>query len=229
MILTQEQFVNLTRPLVGLPVSLPWQGHGSAVFFELGELQLVETKRSNYQEGVACIAVEWDWRVEGGKRVLFGSSNSRPRIAAGIRSLQGVTIDSLDITGAIPELVIRFSNGVYLKSMVMVTGYPEWSIRTIDGEYIHAHNGDLQRGSDGAASLSAEEEAAFALAEQTAIRWGVPSSEPLSGQCRACLSFIPLDGEGQLLDYGCCVSERSPFDGRAVARASGCSAFSKSS
>ena len=224
MILTREQFEDLTLPLIGLPVSLPWKGYGSAVFFELGDLSPLESRRAHHNKGVACISVEWDWRVEAGSAVSYGSSNSRPKIEAGIRALQGETIDSIGVVGQVPELVVRFSNGHCLKSMVMVTGDPEWSIRVPDGQWIYVRDGILQNG-DGTSAASAHEKAAFALAERASIRWGVPAFEPVAGQCAACVSFVPLDGEGHLLDYGCCAAEASPFDGRAVERTSGCPAF----
>jgi hypothetical protein len=224
MILTPEQFEDLTRPLIGLPVSLPWNGYGSAVFFELGDLSPRESKRAHHNKGAACISVEWDWRVEAGSAVLYGSSNSRPRIDAGIQALQGETIHSIAVVGQVPELAVRFSNGHCLKSMVMVTGDPEWSIKALDGQWIYVRDGKLQNG-DGTSAASANEEAAFALAERASIRWGIPASEPVAGQCAACVSFVRLDGDGHLLDYGCCDAEASPFDGRAVERTSGCPAF----
>ena len=224
MTLTPEQFEDLVRPLIELPVSLPWKGYGSAVFFELGDLSPLKSKRAHHNESAACISVAWDWRIEAGSAVLFGSSNRRPRIAAGIRALQGETIDSIRVAGQVPELVVCFSNGYCLKSMVMVTGDPKWSIKLLDGQWIYVRDGNLQNG-DGTSSASAHEEAAFAMAERASIRWGVPKSKPVAGQCAACRSFVPLDGDGHLLDYGCCTAEFSPFDGRSVKRTSGCPAF----
>ena len=225
MSLTPEQFEELTQPLIGLTVSLPWKGYGSAVFFELGHLSPRATKRARHNEGEACISVEWDWRVETEGAVLYGSSNSRPKIEVGIRALQGETIESIVAAGQVPELEVRFSNGHCLKSMVMVTGDPEWSIKVLDGQWIYVRDRKLQVG-DGTSTVSSHEEAAFASAERASIRWGVPESEPVAGRCAACASFIRLDGNGHLLDYGCCIAEASPFDGKAVERTSGCPAFS---
>jgi hypothetical protein len=210
MFLTPQQFEDQTRPLIGLPVSLPWKGYGSAVFFELGDRSPLESKRAHHNKGAACISIEWDWRVEAGGTVLYGSSNSRPRIEAGIRALQSETIDSMSVAGQVPELVVRFSNGHCLKSMVMVTGDPEWSIRTLDGQWIYVRDGKIQSG-DGTSAASTHDEAIFAVAERASIRWGVPASEPMAGQCSACVSFVALDGEGHLLDYGCCAAEASPL------------------
>jgi len=221
---SNEEFQELIRPLVGLAVSLPWKGYGSAIFLELGSLAPIESQRRHHNEGEACVSVEWDWRVEAESEVLYGSSNSRPKIEAGILSLQGATVQALSVVGQVPELVVQFSNGHCLRSMVMVTGNPEWSIKLPDGRWVYAKSGCLLVGT-GEASTSEEEQAAFALAERTAARWGTPNVEPKLGSCAHCAFFVPLDGEGHLLDYGGCIAESGPFDGRIVERSSGCPAF----
>ena len=70
-----------------------------------------------------------------------------------------------------------------------------------------------------------EERAAFDLAERAAARWGTPIIEPTPGACDDCAFFVPLDGEGHLLDYGACMAESGPFDGRIVRGDSGCPSF----
>ena len=71
-----------------MPVSLAWKGYGSAVFLELGQLLPPEGERARHERGEACLAIEWDWRVEKTSSVLFGSSDSGPEIEAGILGLQ---------------------------------------------------------------------------------------------------------------------------------------------
>jgi hypothetical protein len=214
----------LINPLIGLTVSLPWKGYGSAIFFELGRLAPLESPRQRHNNGEACISVEWDWRVESHASVLYGSSNSGPKIEEGIAGLQGTTIQGLSVVGTIPEIVVKFSNGLSLRSMVMVTGHPEWSIRLPDGRWLFSRNGELFAGK-GESCTTEQEEAAFASAERTANRWGVPIAEPKAGSCAGCSSFVRIDGNGHLLDYGVCTSAFSPFDGRAVNRTSGCPLF----
>jgi hypothetical protein len=226
IVLSSEAFQELVQPLIGLTVSLPWKGYGSAIFLELGALAPLESPHQRHNEGEACIAVEWDWRVEAEAAILYGSSNSRPKIEAGILSLQGTTVQALAAVGRVPELVVQFSNGACLRTMVMHAGDPEWSIKLPDERWAYAKNGRFLVGS-GAASTTEEEKAAFALAERTATRWGTPSVEPKRGSCAHCAFFVRLDGEGHLLDYGCCVAETGPFDGRVVRGSSGCPAFAK--
>ncbi len=223
-----EDFQTLIQPLIGLTVSLPWKGYGSAIFLELGRLAPLKPPRQRYNKGEACVFIEWDWRVESGSTVLYGSSNSGPKIDAGICALQGATIQSLAVVGQVPELMVYFSNGHCLRSMVMVTGDPRWSIRLEERRWLHAKASSvLISDGDEVASVTDQERAVWALEEQAAFRWGVPAVEPTGGLCRNCASFVPLDGEGELLDYGACISAVSPFDGRVVNQSGGCSAFSR--
>lgn len=226
-VLSNENFIQIVQPLLGLTISLPWKGYGTAIFLELGVLAPPEPHR-RYNVGEACIYVAWDWRVEAENAVLYGSSNSRPKIEAGILSLRGTAIQAISIVGPIPELVVQFSNGHCLRSMIMVTGDPEWFIRLQDGRFVTTMGGDLLIGNGSESSsrpVTEEEAAVIALTERIADRWGAPSVEPKRGSCAHCIFFIRLDGEGSLLSYGCCATETGPFDGRVVERSSGCPAF----
>jgi hypothetical protein len=220
-----EKFHALVQPLVGLAVSLPWKGYGSAIFLELGVLfPLESTRRQRHQKGEACIAVEWDWRMEAGTKVLFGSSNSRPKMESGIAALRNSTVQSLSVFGPVPELVVQFSNSYRMRTMVMATGDPEWSVKLPDGRWIYAKAGRILIGTV-ASGLTEEEKIAFAWAERTACRWGIPAAQPKGGPCKNCTSFVRADGDGHLLDYGICIADASPFDGRAVNVDSGCPCF----
>ncbi len=198
--------------------------YGSAIFLELGQLSPLQSKQQHYNEGEACIAVSWDWRVESGSSVLYGSSNSRPRIDHGIRSLLNTEVHALSLVGEVPELAVHFSNGHCLRSMVMISGDPMWSIKLPCGEWLSARAGALLVG-NGTRRIAEQETEALALAERAATRWGVPKAEPAQGRCANCASFVQIDGDGHLIDYGACVESSSPFDGRVVNRSSGCPFF----
>lgn len=223
--ISKDNFCELVRPLIGLPVSLPWKGYGSTIFLELGQLSPLQP-RQHHNPGEACIWIDWDWRMEQGVEVLCGSSNSGPAIEKGIAELQGSTVENLIVEGAVPELVASFSNGRLIRSMVMRPYDPQWSIRLPGPTYIFSKAGLLYAGDGGATGLTAEEQVVFELAEATARRWGEPVAEPKQGSCGDCKSFIRLDGNGALLEYGACVESTSPFDGRTVNCRSGCPAFS---
>jgi hypothetical protein len=210
--------------MVGLTVSLPWKGYGSAIFFELGRLTPPTSPRRHHGRGEACIEVEWDWRIEAGSEILYGSSSSGPEIESGINSLRDATIVAIALSGQVPELTVKFSNGHCLRSMSMVAGDPQWSVKLIDGRWAYSKDGTLLVGTGGS-SLTAEEESAAAIAERTAKRWGVPASEPKGGFCSDCQSFVSIDGDFSLLDYGVCIRDAGPFDGRVVNCGSGCPQF----
>ena len=106
----------------------------------------------------------------------------------------------------------------------MVSGDPEWSIKLGDHDWLCVVDGNLSRGK-GIANTTAEELAAFEIAEETAKRWAVPLAKPKKGPCSQCVSYVRLDGEGHLLDYGVCIAADGPFDGKIVNTDSGCPQF----
>lgn len=233
-----EEFPELVRPLIGMVVSLPWKGFGTAIFFELGQSAEIEIEVRGHlrrdKKGEASIGVQWDWRVEHGYEVLFGSSNSRPEMEEGILTLQDTSIERISVAGHVPEIEVLFSNGYCLRSMVMVSGEAEWSIKLPNGNWIAPKRGLLSVGQGKDTTIYTEEEEAmfkaeqevFALAERTASRWGIPIVEPKLGKCKDCAWFLHINGHGHLLDYGVCIAGNSPFDGRAVRVDSGCPSFS---
>lgn len=228
--LSHQDFQELSHSIIGLKVSLPWKGIGSAIFLELGSLvPLDASSRQHHSEGEACISVTGDWRVEAATKVIYGSANSRPTIKEEILSLQGSTILSVAVTSGIPELIVHFSNGQCLRSMMMTSGNPEWDIRLPDDRYVQPRDGQLIIGSGASSSGTAEEEAIYELTQRIAARWGTPSINPQKGSCANCISFIPIDGEANLLEYGCCIAETGPFDGKVVERNSGCPLFASHS
>lgn len=224
--LTADQANEQIQGLIGLSVSLPWKGYGSAIFLELGDLvQRCGGRRRIRDEGEACIHIGWDWRCEAGNRVLFGSSNRRPAIEHGIQALRSSKITSIVINGKVPELSVDFSNGYRLISAAMLPDGSEWSVRFGESSYLLVAKGVLRLGQGEAVGLTDEEEAEFEHAEETAKRWGSPIVEPKLGSCQDCVWMRSIDGDGYFLDYGVCTSKESPMDGRAVNVRSGCDVF----
>jgi hypothetical protein len=225
-VLSEQEVEDQLRSLKGLEIALPWKGYGSAVFLELGRLSPPQSGREQHARGEACVMM-WDWRVENDSAVLFGSSNTGPRIETGIRGLQGSHITGISVTGKVPEVVGYFSNGMCLRSFSAVSGNPQWSIKLPSGSWLSAKDGAFQLDAE-PEGCSEDETAEEDLSRVTAIRWGVPKADPAKGVCRACASFRSLDANCYLLDYGVCIAANSPFDGRTVHLRSGCPAFSAS-
>ena len=212
--------------LAAMPVSAAWMGYGTTIFLELGNLSLEDRRRS--PKGEVTIYVSWDWRVEKGNRVLFGSSNSSPEMAGGIATLVGLNIDCATIEGRVPELAIVFSNGVRLQSAAMCTDTSEWSVSLPGNIWISCIDGIVYAGNGSGVALLPEEEALLNHADVTAQRWGIPVAPAPAGHCDQCDYMRRIDESGPLLDFGVCTSADSPLDGRVVNEASGCAAFLQS-
>jgi hypothetical protein len=155
---------------------------------------------------------------------MFGSSDTRPKIADGIRVLHGSRIDDIVAVGAVPEIVASFSNEQRLRSMAMTLGDPQWAIRLPSGSWLSARKGELCLDAEPEGS-SDEYAREIRIAEYAHERWGVPTAAPVKGNCSACDWFRRLDGDFALLDYGVCIAEKSPFDGQVVGYLSGCPIF----
>jgi hypothetical protein len=206
--------------LAHMPVSFAWKGYGTAIFLELGSLS--SEGRRRHPKGEVTIYVSWDWRVEKGNGVLFGSSNSASGMADGIATLVGSTIKSATILGVIPELSVAFSNESRLQSATMCTNTSEWDVSLPGNVWISCMDGTVYAGDGSAIALSPEKDAIFDHADVTAQRWGIPVTSVPAGRCDSCAYMRRIDGTGALLDFGVCTSADSPLDGRVVNVASGC-------
>ncbi len=227
MKIDHDEFNNLVKPLIGMTISHPWRGYGSAVFLELGVLSTRVFRGRESKSGEACINIELDWRLENDHEVICGSSNSAPEIVRHVGELLGLSITKIDFYGQPPELAVRFSNGSRLRSMSMVTGNPQWAIRLSESMWLSCKRGVLfTDDGSGGNGLTDEEREVIDRARDAAMRWGTPSAAPIKGQCRDCSYFVRLDGDFYLLDYGACTSPISSFDGRITNLTSGCPDFS---
>lgn len=170
-------FAAETKPLIGSRVGHAWKGYGGAIFLELGNLTPPKSDRLSHPSGAQCIAIEWDWRVELGSGVLFGSSNTGSEIAERIPKLETSTIQSIQAFGDAPELLVSLSTGHRIRTSVMATGDPQWSIKLAENEWLYVVDGELRLG-DGRAECTLEEKQAFDNEDQTAKRWGTPIVAP---------------------------------------------------
>ena len=226
-ILSEDQFQEHVRPLLELNVSLAWRGHGSAIFLELGRLLPDDDHNARHTSGEACVMVEWDWRVEHQSAVEFGSSSPGPQIERGIRGLQGARIERISLAAGVPELVVVFSNGRLLRSMLMMAGDPQWGLKLTSGSWIKVTQGKLRLDAEPSA-VPETARAAWEPSMAAQHRWGLPQAEPVFGKCATCTAFRRIDGEGYFFEYGVCTESSSPLDGRVVNLESGCPAFAAS-
>lgn len=137
------RFETLTRPLIGLPISLPWRGHGSALFLELGALS--RRYPSGRPGADAGIMIEWSWRVERRRSIQFGSWSTDRKINSGIQRLQDHRIEEIAFGGRLPELSIRLSGALWLHSFMTAEGQPSWSVFLPDHSWLTVRRGRIVR------------------------------------------------------------------------------------
>ena len=148
--ITREQFHALTRPLAGLTVSHTWRGAGSAIFLELGFLtdETWTSRRGGERtmtRGAVTLMLEWSWRVESPRTVLFGSWSGERRITRGVRSLQGRVVTDVAVAGRLPELVLSLDGGRWVHTFMTAEGQPAWYIRLRDDSWIKVLRGRMMR------------------------------------------------------------------------------------
>jgi hypothetical protein len=140
-VISRERFAELTRPLLGLEVSRPWRGYGSALFLELGQLGRLPPHKN--PKGRFTVMIQWSWRIERARSIEAGSWSSERRIDSGIAGLAGPRVTELYLEGRLPELVIGLSDGRWVHSFMTAEGQPEWSIFLRAGDWITVERGRL--------------------------------------------------------------------------------------
>jgi hypothetical protein len=126
-----------------LVITHAWQGYGSALFVEVGRLR--RRKGENNPRGEFSIMLEWSWRVEAARSVEFGSWSSDRKIAAGVASLKGHTVESLTWEGRLPELVLALSGHRWIHSFMTEEGQPRWVVFLPEGDCVFVERGGLVR------------------------------------------------------------------------------------
>lgn len=109
-------------------VSLPWKGHGSAIFLEPGNLApLSDLGRGTNVVTLQCMSVG----TGASKKVLgyfTAAQIAAPQIEDGLNGRLSATVNDIAIQGPVPELLIEFSNGQRLISAAMCTDVSDWDI-----------------------------------------------------------------------------------------------------
>ena len=137
------EFRTLITPVLGLPITRPWRGSGSALMLELGALREEAPYSSGDQaagppslRGVASVMVEWSWRVERARSIAFGSWSSELRITNGVATLRGHVVEAIALTGRLPELQLQLSGGLWVQSCNTSEGQPAWTIFLPDESWL---------------------------------------------------------------------------------------------
>lgn len=119
-------------PLIGLPLSHLWRGHGSAIFLEFGRLTAsIRTRRDGTPydpEGEFGLMIQWSWRVENTASILCGSWSEESLWEPTFDLLRNKTVAELSVVGRLPEIVIALSEGLYVSSFMTAEGDPQWAL-----------------------------------------------------------------------------------------------------
>jgi hypothetical protein len=125
--------------MIGLPVSHTWQGHGAAIFLEFGALtpRMRLDGTPGQPEGEMALMIEWSWRVEGRRSILWGSWTEQRRWARGLACLAQGTVTGVTTFARLPEIDLAISTGLHVVSLTTSTGDPCWTLFDRRGERQH--------------------------------------------------------------------------------------------
>jgi len=72
--------------------------------------------------------IQWSWRVENERSIVFGSWSDDTLWEEALRQLRGRSVKEVSIFGKLPELVIELSDGHRVLSFMTSDGDPEWTL-----------------------------------------------------------------------------------------------------
>ena len=124
------EFDDFAAPLIGLPVSHVWQGHGSALSLEFGTLRPTTKRDGSPGEpmGEMSLMVPWSWRIEGRRLVLCGSWSEEKKWPRAFGLVQGARVTKVALFGHLPEIELGLSNEVRVLSFMTAEGDPQWTL-----------------------------------------------------------------------------------------------------
>lgn|GEM_PF-2327405 len=129
--MSDADFNEFTRPLIGMKLTHVWRGMGSAIFLEFGELRHKVWKNGRVSRnpiGEMGIGLTWSWRIEGRRRIWCGSwseENNWPRF---FQKIIGKSVVGISTFGRLPELDLHLSSGLHVLSFMTADGEPEWGV-----------------------------------------------------------------------------------------------------
>ena len=132
----QALFDAFVTPLIGLPVAHAWQGHGAAIFLEFGALtpRVLRDGSLGNPDGEMGLMIEWSWRVEGKRSILWGSWTDEARWPRGLTCLTKATVIGATTFGRLPEIDLALSTGMHVVSLMTAAGNPTWTLFDRRGE-----------------------------------------------------------------------------------------------
>ncbi len=119
--------------LRGMKIGRVWLGYADALFLECGRLKKerilpASSPLSTVLIGQVTFMLDCQWRIENRFTVVCGR-DSRPRkLSHRAQKMVGLSIESVEATGRVPELAIALRNGQFIRTFKSYEGPPRWSV-----------------------------------------------------------------------------------------------------
>lgn len=148
-----DLLLEFSKPLVGLSVSHVWNGIGSALFLEFGNLTPTKLRDggAGNPRGEMSVMIEWSWRIEGRRSIICGSWCDASEWKRGFSLLQDTTVADVSLFGRLPEIDLAFSNAAHCLSFMTEKGQPQWVIfdrRSEASRCLYSRNGFVELDDD---------------------------------------------------------------------------------
>ena len=122
-----ESFLN---GVIGQRVSRVWRGVGSAIFLDLGTLSLQQRRDGSFMSvaGEQTLMIQWSWRISDENSILLGSWSDEDNWEDCLQRLVGSRVESAEIFGELPEILVHLSCGRRVASFMIADGQPSWAL-----------------------------------------------------------------------------------------------------
>jgi hypothetical protein len=116
--------------LIDRTVTHVWNGHGSALFLEFGDLK--PSTRSDGSpgepEGELELMVQWSWRIEDGPAIACGSWSDERLWRPTFDRLLGRNVIDVALFGRLPEIAVALNGDLRVVTFMTAEGEPEWTL-----------------------------------------------------------------------------------------------------
>lgn len=123
----------ISRPfvqaLVGTPLAHAWQGYGSTVFLEFGDLAPGNWRKGKRGNPIGDLTLMMDdWWVEGPRPSSADPSGFYVNWQVICEEFMGTRVVAMELLGCIPEVCVTLDNGCRLGSVSQLNEEPDWAL-----------------------------------------------------------------------------------------------------
>ncbi|MBS1561004.1 MAG: DUF3027 domain-containing protein [Bacteroidetes bacterium] len=202
--MNRDQAQERIRQHVGARIVRAWKGHGSALFLDLENEPVTKSIFAGYY-----------WRSEREGVIEAGWGDPNPAIVEFCKTLDGMTIAAITISDGVPELVVELADGRSIRTITH--DEPLWHVNVGPKLYVFVDESWTFRcDNDPRYDDDELERMEYELASAAHKRWRSTVTTDPTLFCQLCRFYRRIDGSGHLIDWGVCISPKSPHDGKAV-------------